>query len=61
MQIVHLRIPRGGGSLRSTWSDLLFVPYNVTITRLMLSVARIQWVWPGLWIYGKWQRLESVH
>lgn len=28
MQIVHLRIPRGGGSLRSTWSDLLFVPYN---------------------------------
>lgn len=19
------------------------------------------WVWPGLWIYGKWQRLETVH
>lgn len=43
MQIVHLRIPRGGGSLRSTWSDLLFVPYNAFNVKRRSDTVGVAW------------------
>lgn len=43
MQIVHLRISRGGGSLRSTWSDLLFVPYNAFNVKRRSDTVGVAW------------------
>lgn len=63
-QIVH-RIPRGKRRFLHSRIFSLFQGYLAYNHHNAFNVKRWRrsdtWVWPGLWIYGKWQRLETVH